>query len=49
MSRFIRIILGLAIILILCGCNTTIANAYSVEYNGTSYTIDDLDNLTALV
>ena len=53
MSRFIKVITSLIIILSLCGCGgglAVIAQAYSVPYNETvSYTFDDMDTLIELI
>lgn len=54
MSRFIKVITSLIIILSLCGCGygglTVVAHAYSVPYNETiSYTLDDMDVLVELI
>lgn len=54
MSRFIKVITSLIIVLSLCGCSygglTVVAHAYSVPYNETiSYTLDDMDVLVELI
>ena len=54
MSRFIKVITSLIIILSLYGCGygglTVVAHAYSVPYNETiSYTLDDMDVLVELI
>ena len=53
MSRFIKVITSLIIILSLCGCGyglAVTAQAYSVPYNETvSYTLDDMDTLIELI
>ena len=54
MSRFIKVITSLIIILSLCGCGynslTVVAHAYSVPYSETiSYTLDDMEVLTELI
>lgn len=53
MSRFIKVITSLIIILSLLGCGSglvVIAQAYSVPYNETiSYTLDDMDVLVELI
>lgn len=53
MSRFIKVITSLIIILSLCGCSyglAVTAQAYSVPYNETvSYTLDDMDTLVELI
>ena len=53
MSRFIKVITSLIIILSLCGCSyglVVTTQAYSVPYNETvSYTLDDMDTLVELI
>ena len=53
MSRFIKVITSLIIILSLCGCDyglVVTTQAYSVPYNETvSYTLDDMDTLIELI